>query len=127
MNKWTIHMVADESFYEYMCDAHTHGLDRYGSYEIQMVLNLGPNIIGAIINDVGERIRNGLVLHDGGYIEGVLENGVKIKVFETKDEFGKPIFRLLLPDEQNRFPGDTDIYPYNMQLETPYRPQAYES
>ena len=49
---WVIHYVAngvrcslcgeeENSFPQYICDAHTHGMDRYKHPEFQVVLNYG--------------------------------------------------------------------------------------
>ena len=130
---WDIHFVADGikcdccgeetegSFMPYMCDAHTHGLDKYGSKELQVVLYLDPRIVGTIINNVGMNIKEGkVVLRDGMLLDGYIEGGYKIEVFETLDEFGDPVFRLILPDSEGRFPGESDEYPFSAQYYDPY-------
>lgn len=121
---WTIHLVTEEPdkpiFHPGMCDAHTHGLDKYGSKEIQFVLGFSPQNIGYILNTVGEMVRDGLKLHDGMYIENICADEAKIKVFETKDVFGDPVFRLIMPDGEFKYPEDSEEYPYNLQYISPY-------
>ena len=125
---WEIHYVTDNGkgkdheavFIPGMCDAHTHGLDRFGSLELQVVISLPPNLMGYLFNAVGDSIRNGLVLEDGAILSGYFENDIKIKVFKTKDTYGAPVFRLILPDEKLRFPEESDQHPYMMQYKSPY-------
>ena len=129
---WMIHIVADgtpcevcgeahaDQFYGGMCDAHTHGLDKYGSLELQFVLAYPPESICYILNSVGENIRNGLMLEDGMTIDGLFEDGAKLKVFKTTAESGKPVFRLIMPDGEFRWPEDSDEYPYCLQYKSPY-------
>ena len=121
---WDIHIVrptAEEveagrnPFRENMADAHTHGLDKYGSKELQIVLPLEPGLIGYILNTVGGQIRDGLVLNDGMLIGGLFEGDVKLKVYETAD-----VFRLILPDTKFRFPEESDEDPYCLQYMSPY-------
>ena len=57
---WLIHLVAngacdecgevETDFLPYMCNAHTHGLERYGHLDFQMVLFLPTEEIGRILN-----------------------------------------------------------------------------
>lgn len=129
---WIIHYVNDgrcgncgkvlenQAFLPGMCDAHTHGLDKYG-FELQFVLDCPPDFIGYILNEVARRIKEGLVLHNGDLIEGVFSGNAMLKVFETKDFAGKKIFRLVIPDREFKFPEESSVYPYNMQYENPYR------
>lgn len=48
---WIIHLVAngvscakcgevENNFPQYICDAHTHGMDKYGHVEFQLVINV---------------------------------------------------------------------------------------
>lgn len=126
---WIIHFVANTSeccdinettFHDCMCDAHTHGLARYGSKELQIVLALPPDLIGYTLNTVGGLVRDGLELKDGDVLEGLFENGLKVKVFETKDSMGDDILRLILPDSSSKFPEESTEYPYNKQYGSPY-------
>lgn len=50
---WIIHGVAGEDMLSGMVDAHSHGLDRYGSRELQVVLNADAYI--GLINIGGDR------------------------------------------------------------------------
>lgn len=120
MYPWKIHYVKDETLRDGMCDAHTHGLDAFGSLEIQFVLDYPTEAIAYLLNEVGEAIRRGLILEDGIEIEGLCDDGAIIKVYETVDDLGDAIFRLIMPDKEFRYPEDSDEYPYNMQYDSPY-------
>ena len=109
-------------FYDYMLDAHTVGLERFGAKELQVVMALPQELIGYTLNSVGLRIRDeGLKLKDGDTIDGLFENNVCVKVFETADADGKTIHRLIFPDSEMKFPEESREYPYYMQHEGPYQ------
>ena len=61
---WIIHLVTngaqceecgevESGFLPYMCNAHTHGMERYNHLDFQIVLNYPPNEIGRILNEFG--------------------------------------------------------------------------
>lgn len=66
---WVIHLVANRTcsvcgkeengFLPYTCNAHTHGMERYGHLDFQVVLFLPPNEIARILNPMGLRVQNG--------------------------------------------------------------------
>lgn len=128
---WQIHLVNDEvceccgekseDFYPYMCDAHTVGLDEYGSPELQIVLLMDPEIIGYTLNTIGEMIRDGFRLEDGAEITGIFQGDVSIRTFFTEDRDGETVCRLIFPDPELKFPEDSEEYPYNMQYKSPYK------
>lgn len=124
MYDWMIHVVSsseeDEDIYPGMCDAHTHGLDKYGHLEFQFVLAYPYEFIGQILNGIGERVKNGETFQDGDLIDGFLKPPAKLKVFKTTDAFGNDVLRLLVPDGKYRWPEDSDEYPYSMQQFSPY-------
>ena len=128
---WDIHVLSnsvaceccgrrEHNFRDLMCDSHTHGLDAYGSSELQIVLDLPLELIGYTLNSVGELIRDGAKLDDGMTITGLFENDLEIRVFRTKDSQGEDIFRLIFPDSSLKFPEESEEYPYSKQYESPY-------
>lgn len=58
--EWIIHLCAngncdecgkrEEGFLPYTCNAHTHGMERYGHMDFQLVLNMKAAEIGRILN-----------------------------------------------------------------------------
>ena len=129
---WIIHIVRDgicdccgeihdDSFLPGMCDAHTHGLDKYGSLELQFVLMYPDDVIGDLLNTIGKMVADGLKLRDGMFIDSVCYDEAKILVKEMKDCDGHPIFRLIMPDGLFRYPENSDEIPYNWQYKNPYK------
>ena len=86
-----IHLVSDsyccacgckndkKSFHKYMCDAHSHGMDNFNQKELQIVLNIEPEIISYIINTVAENIlNNDIKPKDGLIISGVCDCDIRL-------------------------------------------------
>lgn len=121
---WDIHLITNSeeetAFMAGMCDAHTHGLDKYGSLEIQFVLAYPTPMIGHILNEIGARVANGERLSDGSLLKGICDDEAELKVYETTDVFGEPILRIIMPDGEFKYPEESTEYPYNMQYENPY-------
>lgn len=100
---------------QYLCDCHTHGVTKYGDYELQVVVKLPREIIGYLLNTVGAMIRAGAKLQDGDYIENLI-NDYSVLILKNADIDGKGILRIVLPDAQGRFPKDTGCdLPYSLQ------------
>ena len=112
--------VQDDAFIDGMCDYHTHGLDKYGSLELQFVLAYPPDYVGWIFNELGLKIKNGLKLKEGMTFSEFTSDEAEIKIYKTTDCFGKPIFRLIMPDGDLKYPESSDEYPYNLQYDSPY-------
>lgn len=125
---WVIHYVAngilcdtcgkvESPFLEMLCDAHTHGLERYGHQNFQTVLNTGPKEIAYLLNTLGERVQQGERFLAGEQIEGLyLDCPVHLDEIPS-DDGSELCLRLIIPDSQNRWPEDPKCeYPYNMQL-----------
>ena len=78
---WVIHLVANRTcsecgkkengFLPYTCNAHTHGMERYGHLDFQVVLFLPPNEIARILNTMGLRVQNGERFRAGDYVSGI--------------------------------------------------------
>lgn len=123
---WIIHFVVngaecdccgktENSFPEFLCNTHTHGLEKYGHLDFQVVLAMPPELIGHLLNDLGLRVQAGEKFKDGDVIDDLLANGYLVRLIEV-EETGRKVLRLLLPDGNNRFPGDKECrYPYNRQ------------
>lgn len=81
---WLIHLVAngacdecgevETDFLPYMCNAHTHGLERYGHLDFQMVLFLPTEEIGRILNTLGLRVQSGERFRSGDMVSGIYED-----------------------------------------------------
>lgn len=121
-HNFQIHLVCGSDLKEGLIDAHTHGLDSFGSLELQFVLPFPEEHIGAILNEVGELVSEGFELCDGMELDQLdcLIPPAKILVKKTKDAFGEDIFRLILPDGEYKYPEESKEWPYYLQYEDPY-------
>ena len=123
---WIIHVIASEEFCElcgkmeknfpdYMANMHTHGMEKYGHLDFQIVLDIPSNVAGTILNDMGLRVQAGEKFKSGDVLSDILADGYDVHLLEV-EETGRRVLRLLLPDPENRFPDDKDCqYPYNKQ------------
>ena len=94
---------------------HTHGLTAaFGHKEFQIVLDVGMEQAALILNCLADRVRNGEVFYEGEVINGVYEGcGLKLA---TVNEGNREVFRVLIPDESNIYPGEAGCkYPYSAQ------------
>ena len=105
----------EDSFPEYICNAHTHGMNKYHHPDFQLVLHISDEDIGYILNSLGLRVQAGEQFHSGDLVEGVFEDcPVRLDSFQ---ETGREVLRIIIPDSQNRFPEDPNCdYPYSFQL-----------
>ena len=123
---WIIHMVAngvyraecgkvENSFPEYICNAHTHGLEKYGHLNFQMVILLDPKLMCYVLDEFGRRVQAGEKFKAGDLVEGIfLDCPVRL---DEHDECERKVLRVIIPDGKNRFPEDSACeYPYNYQL-----------
>lgn len=99
----------------YTCNAHTHGLERYGHLDFQMVLFLPTEEIGRILNTLGLRVQSGERFQSGDMVSGIYEDcDVRLDEYE---ETGRKVLRVIIPDANNIFPGEGDCtLPYCLQL-----------
>lgn len=122
---WIIHLVAngvycsecgetENGFLPNMCDAHTHGMDKYGHQEFQMVLMIGSQLICYILNALGLRVQAGESFKDGDSVSEIIKD-YDIRLKEVESE-GKKLLRVILPDKNNKFPDDEGcMYEYKLQ------------
>lgn len=107
--------VPSEKWYpQYICNAHTHGLAAFHHKDFQLVLDIGPSSTAFVLNALAERVRNGETFSDGEIVSGVYPDcDVKLAVAQ---EGNRDVFRVLIPDEENRYPGEEGCgYPYSEQ------------
>jgi hypothetical protein len=122
---WIIHMVtngvcdecgkAEDSFLPYACNAHTHGMERYGHLDFQLVLALPPKEIMRILNTMELRVQAGERFKAGDMVAGIYEDcDVRLDEFE---ETGRKVLRVVIPDKYNIFPEDERcVDTYRLQL-----------
>lgn len=121
---WIVHYVGngiecaecgkiEDCFPQYVCDAHTHGMNRYNHLEFQVIIAYGLQETGRLLNEMGFKVQNGQRFKDGDRISGLyLDCDILIK--QTCDCDGKPILRLVIPDKDNKLPEDS-LPPFSYQ------------
>ncbi len=111
---WIIHLVAngvcgacggeETEFLPNLCNAHTHGMERYGHLDFQMVLCASCKEIGRILNTLGLRVQSGERFRSGDMVSGIYEDcDVRLDEYE---ETGRRVLRVIIPDADNIFPED---------------------
>ena len=122
---WIYHYVAngvqcgecgevENSFPQYVCDAHTHGMNRYNHLEFQVIIDYGPDEVGRLLNTMGRRVQNGERFKNNDVVKGLYLD-CDVHLWEMSDASGRSVLRLIIPDKQNRMPEKAD-YPYSMQM-----------
>lgn len=104
----------EHRFPQYICDAHTHGMNLYGHPEFQVVLDYGTQELGRLLNEMGRKVRDGQRFKHGDRVEGLYLD-CDIELREMPDSQGVTVLRLIIPDRQNRWPEESE-YPHNMQV-----------
>ena len=100
---------------DYICNAHTHGMAKYGHQDFQLVLYLHPNQMGYVLNNLGLRVQAGEQFKAGDMVEGIFDR-CPLRLDEA-EESGRKVLRVIIPDDENRFPEVPDCtYPYSYQL-----------
>ena len=90
---WIIHCCANGyceecgkveiGFLPFLCNAHTHGMARYGHMDFQLVLRLPNEGIMYILNTLGLMVQSGRRFCDGDMVSGIFEDcDVRLMKFE---------------------------------------------
>ena len=105
----------EDSFPDYICNAHTHGMEKYNHLDFQMVIHANPNTLCYVLNYLCYRVQQGERFKPGDMVEGIFADYlVRLDAFE---EGGRTVLRVIIPDSRNRFPEvSTCDYPYSYQL-----------
>lgn len=123
---WIIHCVMDGAacdecgavetgFIPYAVNAHTHGMEKYGHMDFQLVLRLPVEEIGRILNTMGMRVQRGERFKAGDMVSGIYSD-CKVRLDEF-EEYGRTVLRVVIPDKHNLFPEDPDCMEvYKLQL-----------
>ncbi len=119
---WQIHLPDDSYNYErrtsfkpYLCNAHTHGMARYGHPDFQVVLRISDSEIRRILNILCLAVQKGITFEDGEYIGGIYDDcPVRLQSFS---EGNRQVLRVIIPDGNNTFPEGAYCHrPYSYQL-----------
>lgn len=119
---WVIHRIANGKicqfcgkveypFAPYICNTHTHGLDKYdGHPEFQVILDYGDRETCYILNELGCRVRAGARYQTGDLVDLVFED-CPVRLDTFVDDEDNPLLRVIIPDSQNRWPEDPECDP----------------
>lgn len=103
---WIIHTIIDDKTGK--VSGHTHSLDKFGSPEIEINLNIRPGVLGQYLNLIADHIVNkGLQIEDGVKVESVFNCPIyffRVKSIQSDDE----VLRAIFPDENMNYPWDRD-------------------
>lgn len=122
---WEIHYAAngvcsgcgemERNFIPYTCNAHTHGMEKYGHKDFQLVLKTYPAEISRILSTFVLWVQSGRRFKAGDMVSGVFQDcNVRLDEFE---ETGRTVLRIIIPDDENRFPEDEGCMEvYRLQL-----------
>ena len=123
---WIIHYCAngiicadcgkvEYPFLDYVCNAHTHGMEKYGHPDFQIVLQLPQAEIAYILNELGSRVRDGAQFQAGDLVERIFLDCL-IRLDEA-EETGRKVLRAVIPDKNNLFPEEKNcMEPCKLQL-----------
>ena len=104
----------ENPFPQYICNAHTHGMEKYGHPDFQLVIHMPQEDMKYILNTFGLRVQAGERFNAGDLVEGIfLDCSVRL---DEACESGRKVLRIVIPDGRNRFPEDAGCdYPYSFQ------------
>ena len=105
----------EKNFHEYVCNAHTHGMEKYGHPDFQLVLRFSNEEIMWILNTLGLLVQSGRVFKAGDLVSEIYEDCcVRLDTFE---ETGRTVLRAIIPDNNGRWPEDSECMEnYRLQL-----------
>ena len=108
---WFAHLVMNDDRCPSGVNAHTHNLkEAYGHKDIQICLNIPPNVINGLFESVVDEIKKGVKFETGKEYDKIFCGGFKAKFIDAF-ELGRPVLRLLIPDKNGKYEG-----PYAVQL-----------
>lgn len=116
---WIIHHVFGYDAAGNFANNHTHGMEQYNHLDFQLVLNINPQIVAAILNNLGMRVRDGDIFEPNAMVEDIITNyAVRL---DLKEETDRPVLRVILPDPNGLYSGDPGCQePYNSQADVDF-------
>ncbi len=98
-----------------MCNVRTLGLkEKYGHLEFQIVLDIGDDMLGYILNVFGLRVQAGERFYDGQILNDILKD-YDVKLMAMEDD-GEKVLRVIIPDANHKYPQDAGCAAYyNLQ------------
>lgn len=109
---WIIHMVAND---DGSLNAHTHGLpEKYGHIDLQIALNMPPNVIGSVMHTIVDEIAAGRTFKEGEIADKIIKPPYKV-TFVKRMECGREVLRVIIPDKDGNLEQDKQIPGYASQ------------
>lgn len=111
---WFIHLVTGDGFAPGTCNAHTHGMGKYGHQDFQFVIELPEEHIGNILGGLCDRVKDGERFKAGDMVSDVFTDcDARLDEFE---EDGRIVLRVVVPDTNYLLPEYPECeWPYSMQ------------
>jgi|LakMenE01Jun11ns_1017448.scaffolds.fasta_scaffold9899491_2 hypothetical protein len=101
---WFVHYVYDDKMCPYKVNVHTHHVEEsFGHKDIQICINLKPELIHMLLVNVINNIKAGVKYEPGKKYEKIVDN-FKLEFIEVT-ESGRKVLRLLIPDEKGNYDG----------------------
>jgi len=90
-----------------LANLHTHGLkESFNHMDLQLVIPINMQTASGLFHTVAKNIKKGKTYQAGKLYDDVIRNYfVKFENFTDK---GRPVLRMILPDEKGFFPGDRE-------------------
>lgn len=114
---WIIHYTRGDRNSPTGVNIHTHGLEaNFDHTDLQVVLPIEENHIQSILHLIVDRIKDGDRFVDGEMVEGILGNGMLVKMVEAKED-GRSVLRVIFPDQSGNCDAWSMDDPYLRQYE----------
>ncbi|MGF7535147.1 DUF4262 domain-containing protein [Bacillus mexicanus] len=94
-----------------LANIHTHGVkENFNHMDFQIVLTLPPEMIQILLANLVERVKNGEQIVTEKRYDDIIEN---FDVYFVKQKEGnRSVLRMILPDDQGKFPDEKNCKPY---------------
>lgn len=108
---WIIHTVLPEKGGKDsdLTNSHTHGMEKHGSDDFQLVMPYDGRTVGELLNTVAALAAGGRKIDEETEIHGLFTTGPAR--FARFRETGRTVLRMICPDENGKYPWDEGCAP----------------
>jgi hypothetical protein len=111
---WCSHIVQDDPQSPTRFNYHTHGFpDHLGIPDVQVVCPVLPEIIHNIVHSLADQVKEGRQIELGRREDRLVRNLDVLFVEATEGE--RQVWRMILPDQDNRLLRDEIAAPFDLQ------------
>lgn len=115
---WYAHIVNDYEGAPFKFNLHTHGMmESFGHTDFEIVLPMDPHVLMDILHNIAGRIKDGEKFVSGKRYTLTNEHSSLPVEFAESTENGRPVLRLILPDEDFSTNRANMKHPYVHQWE----------